>query len=386
MAIFPSVIDNQTFAKRDDTQNVKKLPTWGRNNYVTFLNWIAVVSLLFLTPLLQFYFVFSMQEADGSLTQPLLDFLKGRPLASYWIPNTTKLIKAAKLYTFWTVFQILCALFVPGRTGFGQVTPAGHKLKYKVNGLNCYLLTLLVFFAGSYFNFWAPTIIYDYWIELSVCMQVHGFLLALFAYLKAKYYSSHPEDNKISNSVLYDFFLGVELNPRIGDFDFKLFYNGRIGIILWTLVNLSCAARQYQLYGALTNSMVLLNIGQAVYVADFFFHEDWYLRTIDICHDHFGYYLAWGDTAWLPIMYALQAPFLVRHPRVLSTVECFLISLLFSLGYLIFRSANNQKDKFRATEGKAFFFNQKPTFINANYVTADGKQRERRAILITLLI
>jgi 7-dehydrocholesterol reductase len=54
-------------------------------------------------------------------------------------------------------------------------------------------------------------------------MQVHGFLLALFAYLKAKYYSSHPEDNKISNSVLYDFFLGVELNPRIGDFDFKVF-------------------------------------------------------------------------------------------------------------------------------------------------------------------
>jgi 7-dehydrocholesterol reductase len=211
-------------------------------------------------------------------------------------------------------------------------------------------------------------------------MQVHGFLLALFAYLKAKYYSSHPEDNKISNSVLYDFFLGVELNPRIGDFDFKLFYNGRIGIILWTLVNLSCAARQYQLYGALTNSMVLLNIGQAVYVADFFFHEDWYLRTIDICHDHFGYYLAWGDTAWLPIMYALQAPFLVRHPRVLSTVECFLISLLFSLGYLIFRSANNQKDKFRATEGKAFFFNQKPTFINANYVTADGKQRESKLL------
>jgi len=34
---------------------------------------------------------------------------------------------------------------------------------------------------------------------------------------------------------------------------------------------------------------------QAIYVVDFFANEDWYLRTIDICHDHFGFYLAWGD-------------------------------------------------------------------------------------------
>lgn len=25
-----------------------------------------------------------------------------------------------------------------------------------------------------------------------------------------------------------------------------------------------------------------------LYVLDFFYNEDWYLRTIDICHDHFG--------------------------------------------------------------------------------------------------
>jgi hypothetical protein len=35
-----------------------------------------------------------------------------------------------------------------------------------------------------------------------------------------------------------------------------------------------------------------------------------YLRTIDIAHDHFGFYLAWGDVVWLPFMYTLQSQYL----------------------------------------------------------------------------
>lgn len=45
---------------------------------------------------------------------------------------------------------------------------------------------------------------------------------------------------------------------------------------------------------------------QAIYVLDFFWNETWYLKTIDICHDHFGWYLGWGDCVWLPYLYTLQ--------------------------------------------------------------------------------
>lgn len=38
-------------------------------------------------------------------------------------------------------------------------------------------------------------------------------------------------------SALFDLFMGIELNPRIGGhFDFKLFTNGRPGLIAWTLM------------------------------------------------------------------------------------------------------------------------------------------------------
>lgn len=57
--------------------------------------------------------------------------------------------------------------------------------------------------------------------------------------------------------------MGIEFNPRIGKwFDFKLFFNGRPGIVAWTLINLSFAAKQRELYGYVTNSMVLVNVLQ----------------------------------------------------------------------------------------------------------------------------
>lgn len=49
-----------------------------------------------------------------------------------------------------------------------------------------------------------------------------------------------------------------------------------------------------------------LFFSKAIYVLDFFWNEAWYLKTIDICHDHFGWYLGWGDCVWLPFLYTLQ--------------------------------------------------------------------------------
>lgn len=38
----------------------------------------------------------------------------------------------------------------------------------------------------------------------------------------------------------------------------------------------------------MTNSMLVVIALQTIYVVDFFINENWYTRTIDISHDHFG--------------------------------------------------------------------------------------------------
>lgn len=279
------------------------------------------------------------------------------------------------VYIGWLLFQGIAYAVVPAKIGYGQRTPAGYLLPYKVNGLTVWVITHALFLIGSLYLGWFPaSIIADLWGPLLVAANVYGYFLTAFAYIKALYFPSHPEDRKFSGSVLYDIFMGVEFNPRFGElWDFKLFHNGRPGIVAWTLIDISFAAAQYQKIGYVTNSMVLLNILHALYVLDFFYNEDWYLRTIDIAHDHFGFYLAWGDSVWLPWMYTLQAHYLLRNPVDLS-IEFFLfVAGMGALGYWIFRGANHQKDLVRNTDANCKIWGKKPTVVRTTYKTSDGK-------------
>lgn len=52
------------------------------------------------------------------------------------------------------------------------------------------------------------------------------------------------------------------------------------------------------------------------------------LTTMDIVHDGFGFMLAFGDLAWVPFTYGLQAMFLVVHPQSLSNLGAAGIVLL----------------------------------------------------------
>ncbi|KAJ9049180.1 hypothetical protein DSO57_1030041 [Entomophthora muscae] len=167
--------------------------------------------------------------------------------------------------------------------------------------------------------------------------------------------------------------MGVELNPRLGDLDFKLFHNGRPGITGWTLINLSFLFAQFQKLGYVTNSMLILNLLHAIYVGDFFYNEDWYLRTIDIAHDHFGFYLAWGDSVWLPFMYTLQSQYLYLHPVNLSNEFAAIILALGFGGYYIFRTVNNQKDLVRKKKGDVDIWGMPARVIKAQYVTGNGE-------------
>jgi 7-dehydrocholesterol reductase len=199
--------------------------------------------------------------------------------------------------------------------------------------------------------------------------------LALFAYIKGVLFPCHPEDVKFSGNLLYDFFMGVELNPRIGNFDFKLFFNGRPGIIGWSIANISFMAAQYRIHSHVSASMILVSALQLLYILDFFWHEDWYLCTIDIAHDHFGWYLAWGDLVWLPFMYTLQGLYLTVHPYSLSNQEIICVTALGIVGYIIFRVANNQKTRFRKNH-QNLIFGKPATFIAATYTTSDGRTHQ----------
>lgn len=259
---------------------------------------------------------------------------------------------------------------------------AGNLLNYTTNGLAAWAGTHLMFLTASVLGLIDPAIIATHWEGLLVWMNVYGFFLASLAQFKAYLFPSHPEDRNFSGSWISDFWAGVELNPRFGEYwDFKFFHNGRPGIVAWTLIGISWAAYQYQTLGYVTESMLVVLMLQATYVVDFFYNEDWYLRTIDISHDRFGFMLAWGDCTFLPTFYTLQVQYLARYPIHLTSIEAVLLVAIGFGGYAIFRQANWQRDYVRTHRDQARIWGRKAEYIDCSYRTADGK--EHKTTLLT---
>jgi 7-dehydrocholesterol reductase len=99
-----------------------------------------------------------------------------------------------------------------------------------------------------------------------------------------------------------------------------------------------------------------------------------YLRTIDITHDHYGFYLAWGSMVWLPTMYTLQSQYLALYPSTLSPLAASFLLTTGIAAYIIFRLVNYQKDLARRTSGKCTIWGKPAEYITAKYHTEDGKE------------
>jgi Delta14-sterol reductase len=59
--------------------------------------------------------------------------------------------------------------------------------------------------------------------------------------------------------------------------------------------------------GSVSLSMVLVTLLQGFYVWDAVYMEKAILTTMDITTDGFGFMLCFGDLAWVPFIYSLQA-------------------------------------------------------------------------------
>lgn len=193
--------------------------------------------------------------------------------------------------------------------------------------------------------------LYDHFPQFAFAAVVFSFGLSLLLYLASFRKGARLADGGRSGNVMYDFYMGRELNPRLGSFDWKYFCELRPGLIGWVALNMGMLMKQQQLQ-AVTGEppswpLVLVNVFQGWYVLDALLNERAILTTMDITTDGFGFMLAFGDLAWVPFTYSLQARYLVGRPVSLSTYALAGLSAMHLVGYWIFRQANSTKDAFR---------------------------------------
>ncbi|XP_051264794.1 delta(14)-sterol reductase LBR isoform X2 [Dicentrarchus labrax] len=295
--------------------------------------------LLFL-PAWVLFLVLQVNLEDPSLANfpPLLP-----PFEAFWDAQ------ALGFVILWVLFQVLLYILPVGKLSEGMPLRSGERLKYRTNGFFAIAVSAVAVVAAVHQGV-DLTYIHSHFLQLATASLLISVLLSIYLYVRSRY--AAPEQLALggnSGNVVYDFFKGHELNPRIKDFDLKFFCEMRPGLIGWCLINFAMALAEMkeQSLNAPSYSMILVNLFQLLYVLDGLWNEEAILTTMDLMHDGFGFMLAFGDLVWVPFTYTLQAYYLVSHPNLLSLPALAAIVTLKLVGFYIFRKSNSEKNAFR---------------------------------------
>ncbi|CAG7852191.1 Delta(14)-sterol reductase; AltName: Full=C-14 sterol reductase; AltName: Full=Sterol C14-reductase [Serendipita indica DSM 11827] len=246
-------------------------------------------------------------------------------------------------YFAWYAFVVIAWAILPGEWVEGLPLRTGERLQYKINALSTLFLTLGAVGGLIWMQALAPSHIFM--IIGSVFSPEH---YATYCYLVSFRPGALLALGGNTGVHNYDWFIGRELNPRIGWLDLKSFNELRPGMMFWLLINVSMACKQaVRRGGRITDSMWLVILFEGFYVVDALYHETALFSTMDIISDGFGFMLSFGDLMWVPFIYSLQARYLAWHPVELGPLWTTVIFALHGLGYYIFRSSNSEKNQFR---------------------------------------
>ncbi|EIW65735.1 hypothetical protein TREMEDRAFT_41207 [Tremella mesenterica DSM 1558] len=325
-----------------------------RSSAHEFFGPLGCLIVTFLTPITAYGLFFACNEVTGCPPSSSAAWRATWELIGDWPSLAGNLWdwNAMWVYLGWYIYCVACWAVLPGQTVEGGLLRDGKRKVYKMNGTSTLLLTLgitvgIILQPGGPERFaW----LYDHWVPLVSASLVMALAQAIWVYVWSFYSKELLAIGGNSGVFIYDFFLGRPLNPTFPgfpSFDIKTFNEVRPGIILWVLLNVSCACEQYVRNGSVSDSMWLVLVFEGWYAADCLISEASILGQMDITTDGFGFMLAFGDLTWVPFTYGLQARYLAFTPVHLGWARSAGIIALEVIGQYIFRVANNEKDQFR---------------------------------------
>eukprot|EP01080_Neovahlkampfia_damariscottae_P012125 gene12125-5616_t len=302
-----------------------------------------------------------VEYADAPLTFVAVSFIIFSLSLFFILPLPTK--ESITIYASYFFFQCFCAKFLQGTIVTGLPQEDGTTYKYNCNGLQAYLLSIVVFLTGGYFKIWSLGCVYENLIPLITTCNMFAYLCWMVLFIKGKFSNKRvPYDG-----IVKEIWLGAEKDPRIFGVDVKLFMDGRVSLLAWVIVSLSYLSVHYEKFGMVSNAMLIYQIMAFLYMLDFFYFEEEFISGFEIYKERMGFQLTWGNINFMPFIPSLQGYFLIEYKEI-SNVYLAIVVLIWVLGYVIARSANNQKDVFKKDSEKTFKFlfnliEMKPKYI-----------------------
>ncbi len=335
--------------------------------------------LMLATPTSAMLIWYTLYHLDGSVLALVSAFTDLGPIVVFeraWLDHFWGSPTAWTILGIYIPLQILMMKLLPGKPYQGPITPMGNVPNYKDNGLLSFGISIGLFFFASEGMGWFPAgILYEHWGELLAALNLFALLFCLGLYFKGRFAPSST-DASTSGNVIFDYYWGTELYPRIWGIDLKMLTNCRIGMTGWALAAISFAFAQRDLIGHFDPAIVVTSALLVMYLTKFFIWEAGYMRSTDIITDRAGYYICWGCLVWVPAVYSSPAFFMVGHHGVLPWWAAIIIFILGSASIWMNYWADYQRQAFRKAQGKIDIWGKPATFIRAQYTTGAGETKE----------
>jgi len=166
---------------------------------------------------------------------------------------------AFKIYWAFMLSQALLSVVMPGVTVNGlRFTEAGRapaQLSYLCNGYTSFYATLVIVAVCHVTGVWRLTEVVHHIGPITSVAVISGNVVSLLVWAFALI---NKRANRRCGNFVYDFFMGIYLNPRIGKFDVKFFFELRVAWIMLFLITLGHALQQYEDYGVVSSGMCIM--------------------------------------------------------------------------------------------------------------------------------
>jgi len=285
---------------------------------------------------------------------------------------------ATKVFLGFIGIQLLLAYVLPGLNIKGLPIPSknNQQLTYICNGIPCWYATLSIAAILHFTGLFPLYLLADHMGSIMTVGVITADALALYLFVLKRF--TKTADSPTGNH-LYDFFMGLSLNPRIKKLDIKMFSEIRIPWILLFFLTVSAATKQYQLLGHITYPMMFMILAHGLYANACMKGEECIPTTWDIFHEKFGWMLIFWNYVGVPFVYCFQSFYILKNNIQLPLTYMLPLLLVLLVAYYVWDTANSQKNRFRMQQRGTFVkrkaFPQLPwgTLKNPTYIkTASG--------------
>jgi len=227
----------------NELKDVRRKPDVGCSRLRQFfLRTFVPLFLMSFTPNLVIVLWYTAVHCDGSFVR-LFQILSGdgflAGIGRIWVDIHIASPIAVVVIVGYLVWALVLMVSLPGPPVEGPVTPNGNVPRYRDNGFACYVVTMLAFAVLAVvlprWTGYSVTIVYDHFDEFLGTLTIFTHFLCIFLHLKGLLWPS-TSDCGTSGNLIFDYYWGTELYPRVAGVDIKVFTNCRFGMTIWPLL------------------------------------------------------------------------------------------------------------------------------------------------------